>query len=335
MTETSRPGGQIPDRPAPAGDFPLSHLQTGAPDKRGRMVVDVLWAVRDFKIYKTEKGISPQFSDDAETARKQRQDYMSLGPELAELNQQIEMLKNGWARWITWLWRRLGARDDPQLAYCERETARGIAQALDGQPDEGRKTIADLSQRLAKRFGNVLRVLYFSICALAALEITVALAIYTDGMTPAHTDTILGLQTFQLSVAAVMGCLGALLSTAIGLRGLAIDPAASLTINITYAVQRMLVGILGAVVLHITLKSGIVSALIGTAQITPGEDSAIYKLAFMSLLAGFSERLVPNLLEKSTEKFGGANAAPPTKTPTAGPAPSSGPGQVPPARDPA
>jgi hypothetical protein len=298
----------VPATPAsgprlPPDDFPLSNLHSGTPDKRGRMVIDVLWAVRDFKIYKTDKGISPQFSDDPEMARKQRQAYMSLGPELAELNQQIEMLRNGWARWITWLWQRLGARDDPQLAYCERETARGIAQALDGRPDEGRQTLADLSQRLAKRFGNVLRVLYFSICALAALEITVALAIYTDGMSPAHTDTILGLQTFQLSVAAVMGCLGALLSTAIGLRNLAIDPAASLTINITYAVQRMLVGILGAVVLHITLKSGIVSALIGTAQVTGGEDSAIYKLAFMSLLAGFSERLVPNLLERTAKKY--------------------------------
>ncbi|WP_420404689.1 hypothetical protein [Nisaea sp.] len=303
MTDSSIHAAPAPATPPQTDDFPLANLHAGTPDKRGRMVADVLWAVRDFKIYKTVRGISPQFSDDPERARKQRRDYMSLGPELADLGQQMELLKNGWARWITWLWKRLGARDDPQLAYCERETARGIAQALDGHPEEGRQTLAGLSQRLSKRLGNVLRVLYFTICAVAALAITVALVIYTDGMTPAHKDTILGLNTFHLSVAAVMGCLGALLSTATGLRSLAIDPAASLTINITYAVQRMLVGILGAVVLHITLKSGIVNALVGTAKYTGSDADAIYRLAFMSLLAGFSERLVPNLLERTAKSY--------------------------------
>ncbi|UUX50462.1 hypothetical protein NUH88_01945 [Nisaea acidiphila] len=309
--------------PAPTADhFPLKDLKTGAPDKRGRMVTDVLWAVRDFKIYKTDKGISPQFSDTPDEACKQRQAYMSLGPELAELGQQIDLLKNGWARWITWIWRRLGARDDPQLAYCERETARGIAQALDGDPDAGRQTLAELSRRISKRLGNMLRVLYFTICAIAAFEITIGLAIYTSRLEAPETATVLGLNIFQLSVAAVMGCLGALLSTAIGLRNLAIDPAATLTMNITYAVQRMLVGTLGAMVLHITLKSGIAGALLGTAASNSGGEDMIYKLSFVSLLAGFSERLVPNLLEKSAEKYGDASDA--TK-----PAPSSAPPATP------
>jgi len=317
MTEVRPAGDPAPGAAGTAEDFPLSNLRPGMPDKRGRMVVDVLWAVRDFKIYKTGKGISPQFSDDPEEARKQRRDYMSLGPELAELNQQISLLKNGWARWITWLWRHLGAHEDPQLAYCERETARGIAQALSGDPDGGRQTLADLSGRISKRLGNVLRVLYFTICTAAALEITAALALYTSSMADPAGDTLFGLNLFQLSVAAVMGALGALLSTAIGLRDLAIDPSATLTMNIAYAVQRMLVGILGAVVLHITLKSGLAGAPIGIAAPESGAEDATYKLAFLSLLAGFSERLVPNLLERTAEQKGPAgNAAEQPKTDT-------------------
>ena len=268
-----------PVQPVPADPFPLRALTIGAPDKRGRLVTDILWAVQDFKIYKTDKGISPQFSDDPKQALQQRQDYMSLGPELADLDQQINLLKTGWSRIVSWIARKFGSSGDPRLAYYERETARGIAQALSGQPDQGRTTLADLSARISKRLGNTLRVLYFTICGVATLEIVVGLAVYTKTMTSPGTETLLGLNVFELCVAAVMGCLGALLSTAIGLRSLAIDPAATLTINITYAVQRMLVGVLGAVVMHITLKSGIVSNLLGTTASAPVEAGTIYKLA--------------------------------------------------------
>ena len=316
---TARLAPVQPASPASADAFPLSSLKIGAPDKRGRTVTDILWAVQDFKIYKTDKGISPQFSDDPEQARQQRQDYMALGPELADLNQQINLLKTGWGRMLAWLARKFGMSDDPRLAYYERETSRGIAQALSGQPDEGRTTLADLSARISKRLSNILRVLYFSICVVATLEIAVGLAIYTKTMTAPETETLLGLNVFELCVAAVMGCLGALLSTAIGLRSLAIDPAATLTINITYAVQRMLVGVLGAVVLHISLKSGIVSNLLGTTASAPMETDTTYKLAFVSLLAGFSERLVPNLLDRAAETYGkeGTTASPSGTTPSA------------------
>ncbi|MEQ8332959.1 hypothetical protein [Nisaea sp.] len=320
MTDDAPTARLAPVQPGPADAFPLRELEIGTPDKRGRTVIDILWAVQDFKIYKTDKGISPQFSDDPQQARQQRQDYMALGPELADLNQQINLLNTGWGRMLAWITRKFGASDDPRLAYYERETARGIAQALSGQPDEGRATLADLNTRISKRLSNILRVLYFSICVVATLEIAVGLAIYTKTMTAPETETLLGLNVFELCVAAVMGCLGALLSTAIGLRRLAIDPAATLTINITYAIQRMLVGVLGAVVLHISLKSGIVSNLLGTTASAPAEAGTIYKLAFVSLLAGFSERLVPNLLDRAAETYGKENT---TAPPSGGATPTS------------
>lgn len=284
-------------------EFPLRDLKVGGPDKRGRIVRDILWAVHDFKIYKTYKGINPQFADDPALANTQRENYMALGPELADLNQQINLLKAGWARALAWITHRTGLADDPRLNYYEQETARGIAQALSGQPDKGRETLSDLSLRITKRLRNILRVLYFSICVIVTLKVTVGLGIYAKHLTSPANETILGLNVFELCVAVVMGCLGALLSTAIGLRNLSIDPAATLTMNITYAFQRMLIGALGAVILVIALKSGILHNLLGTTQNTASDDDAIYKLAFMSMLAGFSERLVPNLLDRTADRI--------------------------------
>ena len=310
----------------PGDEFPLSDLKEGAPDKRGKEVTDILWAVHDFKIYKTDKGISPQFSDDPALAETQRENYLSLGPELADLNQQINLMKAGLARAVAWVTHLFGLPEDARHNYYEQETARGIAQALSGQPDKGRETLSDLINRISKRLSNVLRVLYFTICVVATVAITVGLTIYTEQMSSPATETILGLNMFDVSVAAVMGSLGALLSTAIGLRSLSIDPTATLTINITYAIQRMLVGVLGAVILHIALKSGLVNNLLGTTQNTVAEGNTAGKLAFLSVLAGFSERLVPNLLDRSAERHSKDGNRKEQKTPAPDEPGAAGPG---------
>ncbi|MEP3112374.1 hypothetical protein [Nisaea sp.] len=282
-------------------ELPLSDPKVGASDKCGKVVTDILWSEHDFKIYKTDDGISPQFSDDPTLAKAQRENYLSLGPDLADLNQQINLLKAGWIQAFSSIIRRLGFPEDVRNTYYAQETARGIAQALSGQPHNGRETLSDLSKRISKRLSNHLRVLYFTICVLVTLAISVSLSIFTEQMPLPRTETILRLNIFNISVAAVMGSLGALLSTAIGLRSLSIDPTATRAINITYAIQRMLVGVLGAVILHITLKAGFAHNLIGTTPNSEAGGDAADKLAFLSVLAGFSERLVPNLLNRTAE----------------------------------
>lgn len=295
------PAPALPPAPDP---FLLKDLKTGAADKRGRIVTDIFWAVPDFKVYATAKGISPQFSDDPALAKQQRANYMALGPELSDVNQAINLMDSGWNRFTSKLFSKLDLGDDPRQGYYEREIARAIAQALSDDVEEARKTLQSVDATVSKRMANVMRVFYFSICVAATLIVTMALSGYASTIANPQSEEILGLNAFQLCVAAIMGSLGALLSTAIGLRSLSIDPMATLTINITYAFQRMLVGILGAVVIHITLKSGLFNSLLG-ANMPTSPDTAVmtYKLAFISLLAGFSERLVPNLLDRASQKF--------------------------------
>ncbi len=109
----------------------------------------------------------------------------------------------------------------------------------------------------------------------------------------------------------MMGGIGALFSTTVRLQLMAVDPMVSLSMHWIYGGQRVLVGVLGAIIIYFGFKSGIVDGLL-----RPVADSSIpreidlYWLAFISVLAGFSERLVPNLLDGKANDIGDQNSAP-------------------------
>ncbi len=303
----ARPGA------APASDdntFPLSALTRGGRDKRGRKVEDILWSVPDFKIYKTPEGVSPHFSDDAATSRKQMKHYLSLGAELAYLNHLNTVLAQGGAthRLLQFVGRKIAAAastDKPSaarscLVAVEREIARAIAQALSGDVEDGRETLKALTLRIEKKLRNTGRVKYFGVCvAVAAVIAAAAWWWFGDALAISSTE---------LAIVAIMGSCGALLSTAVGLRSLQIDASASQFLNFVYGGQRMLVGVLGAVVLYFALKAGVLMDTIPWAATADGDAADIHKLAFISVLAGFSERLVPNLLDRKAEGANGDGA---------------------------
>ena len=271
--------------------FPLSKVRPGDTDKRGRKILDVLWAVHDFKIYKTAYGISPHFSDDIALAEKQRKHYLDIGEQLAHMNHLIHLLG------------RIGrnhAKSGPWApeVYYEREMARAIAQALTGEVENGRATLVALAARLEKRLINRGRVFYFGICFFSTFLI-VAATYFAIVFADFFVSTF-GIDSRQAVLAATMGGVGALLSTAAGLRNIEVDPSAAPLMSWVYGAQRMLVGVLGAIVLYLAVRAGVALGILF------GDDNAIntgaaldpYKLAFISVLAGFSERLVPNLLNR-------------------------------------
>lgn len=273
----------------PNDSFPLEQVVKGREDKRGRPILDVLWAVHDFRIFKTDKGISPHFSDDEKVAAGQRERYLALGSELAQMNHLIHLLSQ-----YSWQRRRDGEQPDSSATqlYYERELARGIAQALIGDAEEGKATLTALAKRLEKRLRNKGRVIYFAMCLISAFVIVVLASLFLANAT--------GLDRTEMALAAIMGSLGALLSTAAGLRRLRIDAGATWVMNWVYGGQRMLVGVLGAVVLYLAVRAGIAMELMpGLPADTAKPDTLDpYKLSFISVLAGFSERLVPNLLDR-------------------------------------
>lgn len=279
-------------------NFSLSDVEIGKKDQRGRLVVDILWAVREFKIFKTEQGISLHFSDDVTTAAQQRELYLKLGEELSQLNHLIQLLPR--LRPRKKFLSRKGTEGpkfvtnlNPVSIFYERELARGIAQALVGDAEMGKATLASLAKRLEKRLRNKGRVRYFSVCLFSALAIVTFASWFLVNST--------GIVWSEVAMAAIFGSVGALLSTAVGLRNLSIDADSTLFMNWIYGGQRMLVGVLGAITIYLALQAGVVLELLsganGSSLVTPLDP---HKIAFISILAGFSERLVPNLLERDS-----------------------------------
>lgn len=294
--------------------FLLKDLEVGQDDKRGRNVLDILWAVEDFKIYKTKQGVGLHFSDDSEEALRQRRKYLDLGEELAHVNHLIHLLKRK-SRWYDL--QRERTEDDPALIHSQREMARSIAQALttrdeSEEPVAGKAALVALACRLEKRLRNKGRIFYLMIC----LCITAIVVAVTLGLPQVPKESMFFIDTTkffgsEIGLVVAMGSIGALFSTAVGLRGLVIDADSRPTMSVIFGLQRMLAGVLGAIVLYLAIRGGVMDQVFsfsgdpvgsGDNQAKEGPSNDAFRIAFFSVLAGFSERLVPNLLEREQNR---------------------------------
>ncbi|ETX27610.1 hypothetical protein [Roseivivax isoporae] len=278
-------------RPEPARDFRLDDLQAGRRDPRGRLVRDILWAVDEFKIYRTDAGISPFFSDDPDLAREQKGIYLRIGEGIADFNHLIHTLRPHW--WVV----PVETRRRADLVHYERELARCIAQALLGHENEAAASLVSLRQRLAARIANRARVVHLMInVILVAVAIVGALSFARSSYVSAFAFDVK-----EFSLAVMMGAVGALFSTTVRLQSMEVDPTVTQMMHWVYGAQRVLVGAMGALVIYFGFRSGVLTGLFqppsGTALPIGAGRFDPYWLSFICVMAGFSERLVPNLLD--------------------------------------
>jgi uncharacterized membrane protein len=150
--------------------------------------------------------------------------------------------------------------------------------------------------------------------------------------------------------AAAAGAVGAFFSIAIGIRTRTVLPDLLRTSNLMDAVLRVIIGFIAGAVLMALIKAGLVSVQIGS---TPVKDAGALTVVLFGFFAGFSERLVPDLLAKASASTGGSTDAaagsagtragsavnptppPPPPPPSPGDAPpGSAPGAAPSTQDP-
>lgn len=274
----------------PHEPFLMGDLLVGEPDPRGRKVLDILWSVEEFKIFKTERGISPFFSDDPAVARKQKEAYLAMGEDIASFNHLIQTLSPSGFRIGGG-----GGVGGPSLIEYERELARCIAQALLGHGESARTSLNGLQRRLGRQISNRARVIHLGINVLLVLGVWLAAYLISiSGYQPRF-----GFEPKNITLAAIMGSVGALFSTAVSLQRMAVDPMVPLIMHWIYGGQRVLVGVLGAIILYFGLLSGVLEGILQTPAAGVNRPPVVdnHWLAFVSVLAGFSERLVPNLLD--------------------------------------
>jgi hypothetical protein len=96
--------------------------------------------------------------------------------------------------------------------------------------------------------------------------------------------------------------IGAIFSIALAIRGRTVALDTERLDNVTDGVLRLSIGVISAGVLLLLLASGMLpSLMIGDTKVTGSG------LTWQTVLAGFLERLVPDLLEKKNSQGNGGN----------------------------
>jgi hypothetical protein len=111
---------------------------------------------------------------------------------------------------------------------------------------------------------------------------------------------IIGVSAFDILIGAAAGAGGALLSILTTSKTLANEPYATKQIHVFLGAARILAGTLGAVLAAFALKSGFVS-------IGSGNRYELFLLVCM--VAGLSERLVPNFIERIESGVTGSSSS--------------------------
>lgn len=251
----------------------LDEVKKGGLDQRGREILDVFWSTEEYVIFRHAAGISPHFSDDAEIARHQREAYAEIGPVLAAVN----ALRSGA------IWRG---------ESIDREIARAISQALDGNVENAKRILAAVRERLRNlrtirgRFEYQTGSLAMTLLALAGLL----------GIGPVLSGDQGGSAVSPLMIAQVASCgaLGGFLSVAIGIRKVEIDPDAYWLINGLAGAFRIVIAVLGSIFVYFAITADLILGNLSLETSTAG-------IFAISIAAGFSETFVPNVLQQVSQ----------------------------------
>jgi hypothetical protein len=244
----------------------LDELKKGGSDQRGREILDILWSTKDYVIFRHSSGISPHFSDVAETAKQQRAHYASIGPHLSKVNA---------LRSVT-VWR---------AESIDREIARAVYQSLEGDIQNAAETLDGVRTRLQNLI-NLQGRLQYQIACLATVGLFAFLCLVVRALA---SDQASLLSPDRLASVAMFGALGGFLSISIGLKKLTIDPDADWRINAIAGASRIVIAVIASIFVYLMIAAKLALTSLNLLD----SDAGIYAI---SMAAGFSEKLVPNLL---------------------------------------
>jgi hypothetical protein len=244
-------------------------------DSRGLPITKVyIKQSNEYAIYKCNGEIMVAYADDPDTARMQRKSILPLAKDRFELNYFLK---------------GLDCRD-----ACEHQLANGLQLALEGDLEGAKRTIAEAKTLvLAKRGARGrFQYLYWSSGVAVILMLSLFLARTYAPIHEISTD---------LWLAAEAGLVGAAFSIALAIKSRTVALDTEPLANATDSVLRLSIGVICAGVLVLLVASHILPRMsIGDINVSDGAPTPQIVLV-IGFVAGFLERLVPDLLEKAAK----------------------------------
>jgi hypothetical protein len=295
----------------------VSEIKDDGLDAVGARIIDV-YAKQPprYAVYRTEQRVMVHFADDPAEARAQGMLLAPINPIRGEINGLID----GW---------RSDAERSRSMANArryDRRIADALVVSLENDVPGSLNVLGGIKNDIIDERTSWARFQYLA----AALVVSGALILIVwailDLLTPNSETASL------LWFALAGGTVGAFFSIAITIRKRTVLTDLHTRDNVADAGLRVVVGAIAAGVLVSLVKIGAIGFSIGSAAPKGDETDWLYYL-LVAFAAGFSEQLIPDLLEKTAAA--GAVTPLSVSPPTAQPGPASAPPAAPPPTPPA
>jgi hypothetical protein len=184
-----------------------------------------------------------------------------------------------------------GLLSSSQHTSFQRLIAESIARLLDEGNSANAQAILDKAESFLKIRSTERARTWFIVAAAAITSLALAsilmLWIFRNGVRER-----IGLTAFELAIATGIGSLGALISVVLRLRQLNVDAFAGKGVHRFEGVMRVIAGMAGALLIGLAVKSNLILGAINSSE------KSLALLLAVSIVAGASERIVPNLIKK-------------------------------------
>jgi hypothetical protein len=270
----------------PDGSFLVDNVKIGDNDLTECKIIKIYTKVRPkYAVYRTPDRVAVQFADDEQAASQQRKDMATLNLTRA----QITGLIDGWSRSK---WELFKAK----AKKFEGRVATALVLSLEGDSVAALASLNDTKADIIAERSSWGRFEYLiSASVLALLAITVFTFVQKK-IYPFSTPS------GNIWLAARAGTVGAFFSIALAIRNRTVLTNLYRRDNFADATLRIVIGMIAAGVLILLLGSKLVPDFkIGDANIS-GTDITWQTVLVIGFVAGFLERLVPDLLEKAAAR---------------------------------
>ena len=230
-------------------------------DNDGSTIERIYYKSLNYVVYRTKNAIRIDFDDDCQSLSEFTSNHYKLGVQLARI--------------YSWL--------PESLSWSEpinRQIARAIVVNVQGRADDAEKMLDHAEVRIIKLKTIQGRLEYTISSFIVVFALWLLLIIFQHPC----------LQSNAIYAAvALCGAIGGVLSVTLGYASLEIDTDANKWTNCLIGASRILISVAAALFIYFAISSEVALAFLGKMKSLDG----IYLAA---MTAGFSERLVPNIM---------------------------------------